>query len=76
MESNWRDHISATPEVMGGVPVIKSTRIPVSVVLDNLAAGLSEAELLSSYPTLSLEDIRAVLGFAAELAKDQILELK
>ncbi len=47
----------------------------VSVVLDNLAAGVSTAELLKSYPTLSREDIQAALEYAAELARERMVYL-
>ena len=60
---------------MSRAGVYQGTRIPVSVVLDNLAAGLSEAEILQSYPTLSAEAIRAALAYAAELAKEELLPL-
>jgi len=45
----------------------------VTVVLDNLAAGMSPEEIVTSYPTLQPEDIRAAIGYAAELANDQTL---
>jgi uncharacterized protein (DUF433 family) len=45
----------------------------VSVILDNLAAGASEKEILASYPSLSLEDIHAALAYASELAKERIV---
>ena len=66
---NWRDYITTDPSVCHGQACIKGTRIPVSVVLDNLAAGLSEAEILQSYPTLSAEAIRAALVYATERAR-------
>lgn len=47
----------------------------VSVVLDNLAAGISTEELLKSYPTLSVEDIQAALEYAAELARERTVYL-
>jgi uncharacterized protein (DUF433 family) len=46
---------------------IIGTRIPVSVILDNLAAGTSQDEILHSYPTISIEAIRATIAYAAEL---------
>jgi uncharacterized protein (DUF433 family) len=49
----WRDHISTDPNLCHGQVCIKGTRIPVSVVLDNLAAGLAEDEILRSYPALT-----------------------
>jgi uncharacterized protein (DUF433 family) len=72
---NWRDHISVDPNVMHGVACITGTRIPVSVVLDNLAAGLGADEILASYPSLTPESIRAALAYAAELASERVLEL-
>ncbi len=52
---------------------MKGTRVIVSVVLDNLAAGVSEEEILKSYPSLKAEDIRAAMAYAAELARERIV---
>jgi len=73
---SWRDRIVSNPDVMGGQVCIKGTRIPVSVVLDNLAAGLSEAEITVSYPSLVGDDVRAALQYAAELAHEQLIPLR
>ena len=54
-----------------GQTCIKGTRIPVSVVLDNLAAGLKPEDVLKSYPTLSLDDVRAAISYAAEMARGE-----
>ena len=51
---NWRDRISVDPNICHGKVCIKGTRVMVTVVLDNLAAGLSETEILKSYPTLQV----------------------
>ena len=72
---NWRDRIAVDPEICHGKACVRGTRIPVSVVLDNLAAGLSAAEIVKSYTTLQVEDIQAVLGYAAELAREQFVAL-
>ena len=72
---NWRDFISTDPYVCHGQACIRGTRIPVSVVLDNLAAGLSHKEILASYPTLTEEAIRAATGYAAELARERVIHL-
>jgi uncharacterized protein (DUF433 family) len=72
---DWRDFIVSDPTICHGQACIKGTRIPVAVILDNLAAGVSEAELLQSYPTLTPEAIRAALAYAAELAREQLLPL-
>lgn len=72
---NWRDRITVDPAICHGQSCIKGTRIMVSVVLDNLAAGVAADELLKSYPTLSVEDVQAALDYAAELARERIIYL-
>jgi len=54
------------PEIMGGKPVIRGTRIPVDLVLRKLGAGVSPDAILADYPRLALEDIRAAQAFAAD----------
>jgi uncharacterized protein (DUF433 family) len=54
----WREHISIDPAVCHGQACIKGTRIPVAIVLDDLAAGLSAEEIVDSYPPLRLDDVR------------------
>lgn len=70
---NWREYISVDPEVAHGQACIKGTRVLVSVVLDNLAAGISSAELLKSYPSLTEETILAALAYGADLAKEHVV---
>jgi uncharacterized protein (DUF433 family) len=72
---NWQDLISTDPYVCHGQACVKGTRIPVSVVLDNLAAGLAEDEIIQSYPALTRDGIRAATAYAAELARERIVEL-
>jgi uncharacterized protein (DUF433 family) len=72
---NWRDYITVDPAICHGKACIRGTRILVTVVLANLAAGLSEDELRRSYPALTPEAIRAALAYAAELAEEQIVAL-
>ena len=64
---NLMDRISVNPDICHGKPCIADTRIMVSVVLDNLAEGVSEAEILREYPSLQPEDIKAALAYAALL---------
>jgi uncharacterized protein (DUF433 family) len=71
----FKDRISIDPAITHGRACIKGTRIPVSVILDNLAAGVNEAEILKSYPSLALEDIRAATEYAAQLARERIVPL-
>jgi uncharacterized protein (DUF433 family) len=72
---NWRDRITVDPAVCHGQACIKGTRIMASVVLDNLAAGLTTVELLKSYPALQAEDVQAALDYAAELARERTVHL-
>ena len=62
----WKDRISVDPNICHGKVCIKGTRIMVSVILDNLAAGEPVDAILRSYPTLKAEDIQAALWYAAE----------
>jgi uncharacterized protein (DUF433 family) len=62
---NWQERISLSPDVRSGKPCIKGTRITVYDLLEYLAGGMSEDEILSDFPDLTREDIRAALAFAA-----------
>jgi uncharacterized protein (DUF433 family) len=55
------DRIVVDPEILVGKPVIKGTRIPVYLIIEFLANGLTEEEILDQYPTLTKEDIKAAL---------------
>jgi uncharacterized protein (DUF433 family) len=70
---NWQERLSVDPRVCHGKVCVRGTRIMVSVILDNLAGGASEAEILDSYPSLTREDIHAAIQYAAELARDRIV---
>lgn len=67
--------ISVDPRVCSGRPVVRGTRIWVSLVVDNLAEGVTEGELLAAYPPLTPEDIRACLSYAAELTRERIIPI-
>ena len=70
----WQDYITVDPAVCHGKACMKGTRIMVSVVLDNLAAGLTDDEIIQSYPSLSREAIHAAIAYAAELARERIIK--
>ena len=72
---NWQEHITVDPEVCHGQACIKGTRIMVSVVLDNLAAGLTPAEIVRSYPSLTVEGVQAAIAYAAELARERVVAM-
>jgi uncharacterized protein (DUF433 family) len=62
---SWHDRITVSPEVRSGKPCITGTRITVYDVLEYLAGGMNEDQLLADFPDLSRESIRACLSFAA-----------
>lgn len=62
----WRERIERKPQAMHGRLRIRGTEIAVSAVLENLAANMNVREVLESYPTLSEEDVRACVAWAAE----------
>ena len=70
---NWRKHITVDPEVCHGRACIANTRVLVTTILDNLAAGLSPAEITRSYPSITTEAVRAALCYGAELARDGVV---
>jgi uncharacterized protein (DUF433 family) len=70
---DWRTRISVDPTICHGKACIRSTRVMVSVVLDNLAAGQTPDEILGLYPTLSREDVTAAIAYAAELARERVV---
>lgn len=72
---DWREHVTVDPAVCHSKACIKSTRIPVSVILDNLAAGLTTEQIIQSYPTLTRQAVQAAIAYAAELARERIAAL-
>jgi uncharacterized protein (DUF433 family) len=67
--------ITADSARMGGVPCIRSLRIPVATVVDMVAEGMTTAEILRAYPDLEADDIREALRFAAEAVRERELPL-
>ena len=65
------DRISMDPEVLSGKPVIKGTRIPVYLIIQLLANGLTEKEILKQYPTLKKQDIKAALNYASKSLENE-----
>jgi uncharacterized protein (DUF433 family) len=70
------ERISVDPNVCFGKPTIRGTRIWVSLILDNLADGMTESELLTAYPQLKLEDLRAALAYGAEASRGRAVDLQ
>jgi len=72
---DWMPYIASDVQVMHGAVCFRGTRIPVSVVLGNLAAGESTAAVLAEYPTLRPEHVLAAIGYAADLARERIVPI-
>jgi uncharacterized protein (DUF433 family) len=72
---DWHPHITVDPNICHGQACVTGTRILVAVVLDNLAAGVPPAEIISSYPRLTQEGIQACIAYAADLAREEVVGL-
>lgn len=68
-------HVSADPAVCGGMPCVRGTRIPIAVILDGMAEGLTPEQLLDHFPSLTPDDVRAALAYAAELSRETIWKI-
>ena len=69
---NFRDHIIRDPNICGGEPVIRGTRVTLRTLLASLADGDGEAEILEDYPAVTREDLKAVIAFAAASAEEDL----
>ncbi len=65
-QEDWRDRIVVDPAIHHGDPCIRGTRVPVSVIVASIADGDPLPEILAAYPSLTEEDVRAALRFAAD----------
>ena len=71
----WQEYISVDPNVCHGQACISGTRVMVTVILNNLAAGSSVDEITESYPSVSTDAVKATLHYAAELARERVAPL-
>ena len=69
---NYQDRIVRDPQIVGGEPVLKGTRVTLRTVLASLAEGATTPEILADFPTLSEEDVRAAIAFAAASAQEDL----
>ena len=65
--------ITVDPNQMGGLPCIRSLRIPVATVVSMVSEGMAEAEILNAYPDLQVKDVREALCYAAEAVREREL---
>jgi uncharacterized protein (DUF433 family) len=68
---DWREHIELNPAVLSGKPVVKGTRLAVEFIMEMLGSGVSESEILSNYPRMTRDAIRACMSYAAEVLKSE-----
>ena len=69
---NYQDYISRDPEICGGEPVIKGTRVTLRTILASLAQGATEEQILRDFPTVEADALRAVIAFAAASAQEDL----
>ncbi len=73
---DFSNRVVVDPKILVGKPVVKDTRIPVSLILNLVAYGASFAEIVDDYPTLSVEDIQAAILYAgARLDREEVFSL-
>jgi uncharacterized protein (DUF433 family) len=70
---DWKSFIVADAAVMHGAVCFRGTRIPVSAILDNLAAGETPKRILEQYPSLTSDHLAAAMSYAAELARERVV---
>lgn len=70
---NWQDHIHSDENVLLGKPVIKGTRLSVEFLLERLADGWTEQDLLDNYPRLTREALQAVFAYVSDVMKDNLI---
>ena len=71
MKTDWRSRIIIDPATLAGKPIIKGTRIAIEFLLELLANGWTDEEIMKNYPQLKKEDIQAALRYATELLKEE-----
>jgi uncharacterized protein (DUF433 family) len=72
---DWKQHITTDADILHGAIRFVGTRIPVTLVLDNLAGGAAPEEILSQYPGLKAEHVPAALAYAADLARERVVPI-
>lgn len=71
----WQEHVTVDPTICHGKACIRGTRVLVSAILDNIAAGETKEAILESYPTITVEAINAAIAYAADLARERVIAL-
>lgn len=69
------NRVVVDPAVCAGKPCVRGTRIYIAIILDGLAEGLTPEEIIDHYPSLQIEDVRAAVAYAAELARENVWKI-
>ena len=70
---DWRDHITGNPDILGGKPAVRGTRLSVEFLLGLCAEGWTTEQILEDYPSLTPDSLRAVFAYAMEVMRDETL---
>ncbi len=73
---DWKKHIHSDESILSGKPVVKGTRLSVEFILERLANGWTQQQILDNYPRITFEDLQAVYAYAYECMKDGLLFTK
>lgn len=69
----WSTHITSNPEILGGKPVVRGTRLAVDFVLGLFASGWTQGQVLENYPSLTADSLKAVFAYAAEVLHEEVI---
>lgn len=72
---NWQNYIVVNPNICHGKACIRGTRIMISVILDNLASGMTTDEIIREYPSLDLKSIQAAIKYAADIVRERVISI-
>ncbi len=73
MAVDWSEHVTSDPQVLGGKPLIRGTRLAIDFILGLFAAGWSQDQVLENYPSLTPESLQAVFAYAAEVLHEEVI---
>lgn len=71
--AGWSDHITSDPQVLGGKPVVRGTRLAVDFILGLFAGGWTQDQVLANYPALTPDSLKAVFAYAAEVLHEEVI---
>jgi len=70
---NWQEYITSNKDILQGKPIIKNTRLSVEFIIERLANGWTEKEILENYPNLTQDSLKAIYSYVYDCMKDGLL---